>query len=226
MSKNSSRVSAAIRQVQYRAPSWSWASCELLPRSSFRDLDSGRTLPRRIFNEYVKGSESSAVVEILDVQWKYQSLNKFGNLSEARLTLRGRPLRGFAYTAHYPNMDLSLETLEEKIQEAQSQKLTRDGNESRGPGGRAHTWLHISGSTEGGKRVRLVYLVSPDTSDRKVEGYVYLLPLAERWLAGGGDRLFCLVLKEAAEGLFERIGHSVTRSCDMIMTATKSITLI
>lgn len=162
-------------------------------------------------------------MEVLDVQWKYESLNKFGNLSEARLRLRGRPLRGFAYTAHAPNMDLSLETLEEKIQAAPSQKLTRDGKEW---GDRALTWLHVSGSTEGGKRVRIVYMVSSDTSDRKVEGYVYLLPLAERWLAGGGDSLFCLVLKEAAEGTFERIGHSVTRSCDMIMTATQSITLI
>lgn len=219
------RGSAAIRQVQYRAPTWSWASCELLPRSSFRD--SRRSLPLRISNEYVNGSESSAVVEMLDVQWTCEGLNKFGNLARgASLALRGRPLRGFAYTAHAPDMELDLETLEEKIREAPSHTLTRAARWESQRGDRALTWLHISGSTEEGKRVRIVYMVSPDTSDHKVEGYVYLLPLAERWLAGGGDSLFCLVLKEAGEGTFERIGHSVTRSCNIITAETKVITLI
>lgn len=220
---DSSRGSVSVRQGQYRAPTWSWASCELLPRSSFRD--SGRALPLQIYNAYVSGLASSSVVENLDVRWKCESpLNKFGNLSGASLRLRGRPVRGFAYTAHYPDMDMSLETVEEKIQVAPSHKLMKPG---RKWGDSDLTWLHVSGSTEGGEAVRMVYMVTPDTSDCRVEGYVYLLPLAERRLPGGGDilGLFCLVLKMVGEGTFERVGHLVARSCNVITTVTKSMIL-
>lgn len=69
-------------------------------------------------------------------------------------------------------------------------------------------------------------MVSPDTSDHRVEGYVYLLPLAVRWLLGGGDSLFCLVLKEMGPGKHERIGHSVTRSCNLIKVVARPIELV
>lgn len=211
-----------IRQTEYRAPTWSWASCELLPRSSFRD--SRRTLPLQISNDYVNGAGSSAVCDILDVAWQCQSSNRCGNLSSASLTLSGRPLRGYAYTGLDPDMNLDLDTLTEEIEEAPMQKQTRE--RGAGWGSRTLTWLHISGYTKLGERVRMITMVSPDTSDQRVEGYVHLLPLAERWLPGGGDNLFCLVLREIGPGRYERLGHSVTRSCDMIKVVARQMQLL
>lgn len=217
------RGGETIRQTRYRAPTWSWASCELLPRSSFRDAR--RTLPLQISNEYVNGgAESTAAVEILDVAWECQGANRFGNLSAASLSLSGRPLRGFAYAARDPDMDLDLDTLAEEIEEVPGQKSARERGTAWGS--RMLVWFHASGRTRQGARARMITMVSPDTSDQVVEGFVYLLPLAERWLPGGGDSLFCLVLKEVGPGKYERFGHSVTRSCYMIKVAVKQMLLV
>lgn len=216
------RGGETIRQTEYRAPTWSWASCELLPRSSFRDAR--RTLPLQISNDYVNGAESSAVCDILGVTWQYQSSNKWGNLSSASLALSGRPLRGFAYAGPDPDLGMDLDTLAEETEEAPMENPTRKS--WAGWGSRTLTWLHISGRTKLGEQVRMITMVSPDTSDQRVEGYVYLLPLAERWSPGGGDSLFCLVLREVGPGRYERIGHSVTRSCYMIKVAARQIQLL
>lgn len=88
------RGKEAIRQTRHRAPTWSWASCELLPRSTF-SRRSGRLL---VTNDYATRSKSLAAVKILGVMWQREGANRFGSLSEANLTVLGRPLRGFAYS--------------------------------------------------------------------------------------------------------------------------------
>lgn len=217
------RGSETIRQTSYRAPTWSWASCELLPRSSFRDAR--RVLPLQISNEYTyNGAASMAVVDILDVSYQCQGANLFGDLAAACLTLSGRPLRGLAYSAKGPDMDLDLDTLSEEIEEMPAQQSRRENGTPWGS--RTLIWLHISGRNREGQRARMIMMVSPDTSDQVVEGDVYLLPLAERWLPAHGDSLFCLVLKEVRPGMYERIGHSVTRSSFVIKVAARQMTLV
>lgn len=213
---------AAVRQTVYRAPTWSWASCELLPRSSFRDTR--RTLPLKISNDFAMASNAKPMVTVLDVSWKCAGANPFGNLAEAKLRLLCCPLRGFAYAGLSPNLGLDLETLDTEIQELpQVDAHDRVGDYPRN---REMAWLHICGRTRTGERASMITTVSPDTSDHRVEGYVYLLPLVDRYIYGNGDMIFCLVVKEAGEGRFERIGHAITRSCYMIKVETRNMELV
>lgn len=213
---------AVVRQTVYRAPTWSWASCELLPRSSFRDTR--RTLPLKISNDFSMASNAKPLVKVLDVSWRCAGANPFGNLIEAKLTMSCRPLRGFAYAGLSPNLDLDLETMDSEVQELPQLNIKdRVGDYPRN---RELAWLHICGRTRKGERAIMITTVSPDTSDHRVEGYVYLLPLVDRYIYGNGDMIFCLVVKEVEEGRFERIGHAITRSCFIIKVDTREIELV
>lgn len=210
----------AIRQTSYRAPTWSWASCELLPRSSF----SRRSARLLVTNDYATRSRSLTAVKILGVTWQFQGLNRFGNVSEASLTIMGRPLRGWARsTTDASNLEAIPITLEDDIEELPSLKAT-GAKGRRGFDGR-HV-LIVRGKTKSGEHADMITQIIPDTSDQKIEGSIFLLPLAENWVVGGGDRLFCLVLREVSPGVFERIGSSLSRSCYVIKVPERKMVLI
>lgn len=214
------RGKEAIRQTRHRAPTWSWASCELLPRSSF-SRRSGRLL---VTNDYATRSKSLAALKILGVMWQCEGANRFGSLSEANLTVLGRPLRGFAYSGgNIPAFDEAWVTMDEDIEELPALKPHRA--EGRKPSQTQH-FVVVRGKTKSGEHAEMVSQVIPDTSDQKVEGHVHLLPVAESWVVGGGDRLFCLVLREAGPGVFERIGSSLSRSCYVIRVPERKIVLV
>lgn len=84
----------------------------------------------------------------------------------------------------------------------------------------------VRGETKSGQRAEMVSQVIPDISDQKVEGCVHLLPVAESWVVGGGDRLFCLILRETSRGVFERIVSSLTRSCFVIKVPAREMVLV
>lgn len=214
------RGKEAVRQTRHRAPTWSWASCELLPRSTF-SRRSGRLL---VTNDYATRSKSLAAVKILGVMWQSEGANRFGSLSEANLTILGRPLRGFAYSGgNVPAFDETWDTMDEDIEELPALKPHRA--EGRKPSKTQH-FVVVRGKTKSGERAEMVSQVIPDTSDQKVEGYVHLLPVAESWVVGGGDRLFCLVLRETGPGVFERIGSSLSRSCYVIKLPERKMVLV
>lgn len=214
------RGKEAIRQTSYRAPTWSWASCELLPRSSF----SRRSKRLLVTNDYATRSRSLTAIKILDVMWQCQGLNPYGNLSEASLTILGRPLRGRAYSpADLTDLGTVGITLEEDIEELPSIEAVR-AEGRRGLNGQ-HL-LMVRGKTKTGAHAEMVSQFIPDVSDQKIEGSVHLLPLAENWVVGGGDRLFCLVLREVGPGVFERIGSSLSRSCYVIKMPERKMVLI
>lgn len=221
------RGTLAIRQTAYRAPTWSWASCELPPRESFRDPSSGRTLALGTSHAFAEsGVASRPVVEVVACEWEPQNAaNPFGSLKSAKLTLRGSLLRGFAYTnGRAPDENAYFDTLEEEVGAMPEHALpmTSGGSFTR----KELVWLRVSGKTREGDQASLITLVLPDTCDHKVVGYVYLLPLAEQAHQGGGDVLFCLVLKKVGPGTFERVGHSETRSCYLMQVAMRQIDLI
>lgn len=214
------RGKEAVRQTRHRAPTWSWASCELLPRSTF-SRRSGRLL---VTNDYATRSKSLAAVKILGVMWQSEGANRFGSLSEATLTILGRPLRGFAYSGgNIPAFDEAWTTMDEDIEELPALKPHRA--EGRKPSKTQH-YVVVRGKIKSGERAEMVSQVIPDTSDQKVEGYVHLLPVAESWVIGGGDRLFCLVLRETGPGVFERIGSSLSRSCYVIKVPERKMVLV
>lgn len=214
------RGKEAVRQARHRAPTWSWASCELLPKSTF-SRRSGRLL---VTNDYATRSKSLAALRIVGVMWQCEGANRFGSLAEASLTVMGRPLRGFAYSGgKAPVFEEGWVTMDENIEELPALKP------GRGEGRQASQTQHfvvIRGKTASGERAEMVSQVIPDTSDQKVEGYVHLLPVAENWVVGGGDRLFCLVLRETSPGVFERIGSSLSRSCYVIKVQEKKMILV
>lgn len=214
------RGKEAVRQARHRAPTWSWASCELPPRSA-SSRRPGRLL---VTNDYATRSKSLAAVRILGVMWQCEGANRFGSLSEASLTILGRPLRGLAYSGgEAPVFDEGQVTMDEDIEELPSLKSSRA--EGRQPSQSQH-FVVVRGKTRSGEEAEMVSQVIPDTSDQEVEGYVHLLPVAESWVVGGGDRLFCLVLSETGPGVFERIGSSLSRSCYVIKVPERKMTLV
>lgn len=214
------RGKEAVRQSRPRAPTWSWASCELLPRFSF-SRRSGRLL---VTNDYATRSKSLAAIRILSVMWQCEGANRFGSLNEASLTIMGRPLRGFAYSAgNAPAFDEAWVTMDEDIEELPVLKPSRA--EGRQVSKTQH-FVVVRGKTESGERAEMVSQAIPDISDQKLEGYVHLLPIAESWVVGGGDRLFCLVSKEISPGVFERIGSSLSRSCYVIKVPERKMVLV
>lgn len=214
------RGKEAVRQKRHRAPTWSWASCELLPRPSLSRWE-GRLL---VTNDYPTRSKALAAVRILGVTWQCEGANRFRSLSEASLTVLGRPLRGLAYSAGTaPGLDESWVTMDEEIEELPALKLSKA--EGRWVS-QTRDFVVVRGETKSGERAEMFSQVIPDTSDQKVEGCVHLLPVAESWVVGGGDRLFCLVLRETSPGVFERIGSSLTRSCYVIKGPAREMVLV
>lgn len=214
------RGKEAVRQTRHRAPTWSWASCELLPRSTF-SRRSGRLL---VTNGYATRSKGLASIRILGVMWQCEGANRFGSLNEANLTVLGRPLRSFAYSGgNIPAFDEAWITMDEDIEDLPALKPHRA--EGRKTSQTQH-FVVVRGKTKSGERSEMVSQVIPDTSDQKVEGYVHLLPVAESWVVGGGDKLFCLVLKETGPGGFERIGSPLSRSCYVIKVPERKIILV
>ncbi|KAI7779795.1 hypothetical protein LA080_000293 [Diaporthe eres] len=191
------RGKEAIRQTRHRAPTWSWASCELLPRSGSKRL--------LVTNDYATRSKSLTAIRILGVMWQCEGANRFGSLSEASLTIMGRPLRGFAYSGgKAPVFEEEWVTMDEDIEELPALKPSRaEGRQAS----QTQCFVVVRGETDSGERAEMVSQVIPDTSDQKVEGYVHLLPVAESWVVGGGDRLFCLVLREASPGVSSASGR-------------------
>lgn len=116
------RGKEAIRQTRHRAPTWSWASCELLPRSEF----SRRSKRLLVTNDYATRSKSLTAIRILGVMWQCEGANRFGSLSEASLTIMGRPLRGFAYSGgKAPVFEEEWVTMDEDIEELPALKPSR-----------------------------------------------------------------------------------------------------
>lgn len=214
------RGKEAIRQTRHRAPTWSWASCELLPRSEF----SRRSKRLLVTNDYATRSKSLTAIRILNVMWHCEGANRFGSLSEASLTILGRPLRGFAYSGgKSPVFEEAWVTMDEDIEELPALKPSKaEGRQAS----QTQRFVVVRGKTKSGERAEMVSQVIPDTSDRKVEGHVHLLPVAESWVVGGGDRLFCLVLRETGPGVFERIGSSLSRSCYVIKVPERKMILV
>lgn len=214
------RGKEAIRQRRHRAPTWSWASCELLPRTSF-SRRSGRLL---VTNDYATRSKSLAAIRILGVTWQCEGANRFGSLSEASLTVLGRPLRGLAYSGgKSPSFDEGEVTMDEDVEELPALKPSRaEGRQAS----QTQHFVVVRGKMKSGEQADMVSQVIPDTSDQKIEGWVHLLPVAESWVVGGGDRLFCLVLRESSPGVFERIGSSLSRSCFAIKVPERKMTLV
>lgn len=213
------RGKEAIRQVTCCAPTWSWASCELCPISSF----SRRSKRLMVTNDYATRSKSLAAIRILDVMWQCQGPNQFGSLSEASLAILGRPLRGFAYSSgNALGFDVDEVTMDEPIEELPALKQKAEGRQAS----QSLHFVVVRGQTKSGERAEMFVQVIPDTSDQRLEGYVHLLPIAESWVVGGGDRLFCLVLRETSPGIFERIGSALSRSCYVIKVPERKMMLV
>lgn len=136
----------------------------------------------------------------------------------------GRPLRGFAYSGgKTPVFDEAWITMDEDIEELPAMKPSRaEGRQAS----QTQHFVVVRGKTKSGERAEMVSQVIADTSDQKVEGYIHLLPVAENWVVGGGDRLFCLVLREISSGMFERIGSSLSRSCYVIKAPERKMVLV
>ncbi|KAL1879214.1 hypothetical protein Daus18300_001793 [Diaporthe australafricana] len=213
------RGKEAVRQATRRAPTWSWASCELRPISS----SSGRSKRLMVTNDYATRSKSLAAIRILDVMWQCEGANRFGSLSEASLAILGRPLRGFAYSGgNASGFDADEVTMDEDIGELPALEPKAEGRQAS----QSLHFVIVRGQTNSGERAEMFVQVNPDTSDQKVEGHVHLLPIAESWVVGGGDRLFCLVLKETSLGIFERIGSALSRSCYVIKVPERKMMLV
>jgi hypothetical protein len=99
-----------------------------------------------------------------------------------------------------------------------------------------HWRMHICAASSG-QRDRVTIHVFPDDSDGIVEGFFYLLPLAET--TGSGDwvpgkmppkledgHLFGLVLRESAEGIFQRVGCVETKAAFLMATNDRDVVLI
>lgn len=211
----------AIRQTRYRAPTWSWASCELPPRS----CHSPRSKSLSVHNDYGARTKSLAAVRILDVEWECEGANRFGSLSEASLTVLGRPLRGFAYpSGSILNFDEEYFTMDENIEEIPT--LKAKSAKERQLTQLDHILVVVRGITKSREVAEMISPMTDDASDRRVEGYVHVLPVAESWLVGLGDRLFCLILREISPGVFERIGSCHSRSCYVIKVPERKMVLI
>ncbi|KAH8771108.1 heterokaryon incompatibility protein-domain-containing protein [Diaporthe sp. PMI_573] len=158
------------------------------------------------------------------VMWQCEGPNRFGSLSEASLSVLGRPLRGLAYSGgKTPSFNEKDVTMEEDIEELPALKPYKA---EAWQASRTQISVVVRGKTKSGERAEMVSQAIPDTSDQKLEGYVHLLPVAESWVVGGGDRLFCLVLKETSPGVFERIGSSLSRSCYVIKVPERKMMLV
>ncbi|KAG6368645.1 hypothetical protein INS49_002858 [Diaporthe citri] len=177
-----------------------------------------------VTNDYATRSKGLAAIRILGVMWQCQGANRFGSLSEASLTIMGRPLRGFAYSGGKgPVFEEAWVTMDKNIEELPALKPSKAGGRQAS---QTQHFVVVRGKTDSGERAEMVSQVIPDTSDQKVEGYVHLLPVAESWVVGGGDRLFCLVLRETGPGVFERMGSSLSRSCYVIQVPERNMILV
>ena len=211
------------------APTWSWASVGYDPD----DSRGGGVAMDSLYSTATADEAAGAgvpLVRVLDLNWSPRSAgNPFGNLSEARITLSGRLLRGYAYRRRAgPDVWREMVThVAEDLDELPQERITHhpdynsEGYKSYAASAfsRNHWWIHVCGE-RAGERARLIMMLNPDTRDCVVEDeeggcFLHLLPLADypapkegalTLLDRQAARLFCLVLKELADGTFERVG--------------------
>jgi hypothetical protein len=212
--------STSSRDTECGAPTWSWASvCRDLSRESkMGGLSFAPPLPLKPF------------VRIFDLAWTRSGSNRHGNVSGARLTVSGNLLRGYAYYADegVPDVCKDLVTVTEVVKSCPAKRQSPDLHEVLGD------WvLHLCSETAAGRRDSVRLIIRPDTSDGLVEGFVYLLPLAETvgpldWEQGTvmpeffGGYVFGLILREVEDGTFERVG-SIENTEGYLMTVDDGV---
>lgn len=215
----------STREVECGAPTWSWASIG-------RKSEGGRG----IVVESLLAGDPVPLVRKLDVTWNTPESNKFSDLSEAKITLWGRLLRGYAYLRKGgPNVSRDMVTMTEELEVLPREKITHHHDygseawEMQAAAIEERWWLHICGERLG-QRARIILAVMPDTCDCLVEGIVYLLPLADYPILGESTvlpgQLFALVLKEVTDGTFQRVGCARVSAKYLMTAKERSIVLV
>ncbi|KAI0115659.1 heterokaryon incompatibility protein-domain-containing protein [Nemania sp. FL0031] len=209
----------ATREQACGAPTWSWASVHLSEYGIGLD------------NSFAR--DATPLVRIVNVEWEPRGPNEFGDISGAKLTLSGRPLRGYCYYGKgYSETLKDLITMTEGLQEPPRQKTDRNELYNTERYVEDLWWLYITAEYRG-EMVRVVLAIDPDTRDSITEGFVYFLPLAdytfsEAYLKEYGQlgRLFGLVLKEVDDGVYERLGGAQIGSAFLMTGKEKSMVLV
>jgi len=190
-----------LRFLPYRAPTWSWASLDMSgspQRSPFVGV---------IYDqEVVEKEEREAIV--VDVSWNFRTANIYGDLADARLVVKGRPMLGHAHlSATFPDSSEIPATMDEELEDgpAEQQVLRRTVDVT----GNKFWFFHVLGVTAEGARGLVAGRLYLDFSEDMTEGPVHLLPISRRFIGGGWD-CFCLVLRVIGDGIFQRIGWTKT----------------
>lgn len=155
---------------------------------------------------YDQGAVEEEVSEatVVNVDWGCRTANIYGDLSHATLVLKGRLLLGHAHASvTVPDISSIFVTMKDELDDVPPEEqylhrtLTTLQNEI--------WYVHVCGRTRSGKRGWVVARFNPDVCGQISEGKVYLLPISRRLIGGAWD-CFCLLLKEVADGKFERVG--------------------
>ncbi|RSL74267.1 hypothetical protein CEP53_000372 [Fusarium sp. AF-6] len=209
-----------IRSKECGAPTWSWISLSFAskaPRDSrghFRFFEATSIIPH---------------VRIRDLTWETLGPNQ--SSSVFKLTLSGSLLRGYVYLGGKADDYMDLVTITEDLRSRPKTKQNRRLLD------RTDNWrIHICAESSG-QRIRLTIQIFPDDLNSIVEGYFYLLPLAES--TGSGDwvpgkmppkiedgHLFGLVLEETTEGTFQRVGCVKTKADFLMATNDRDVVLV
>jgi hypothetical protein len=215
---------SATREIACGAPTWSWASVGRKNESW-----------TGIIVEPLSLEENIPLVQVLDINWNILGSNKFSDLSDGRITLSGRPLRGYAYFQKGgPDVLRDLITMKEELEELPHTKITlhpdyrTDAWKKQAATYDERWWLHICGEKMG-ERARIIMDIFPDTSECLVEGFCYLLPVADYpgvVVSRQHGRIFGLILKEVADGVFERVGCTRVTAAYLMTAKERPIVLI
>ncbi|RSL60464.1 hypothetical protein CEP54_006758 [Fusarium duplospermum] len=209
-----------VRSKECGAPTWSWASLcytSKAPRNN-----------RRRFGFF----EATSIIPRVQVRdLTRETLGPSQSSNVLKLILSGGLLRGYVYLRGKEDDYMDLVTVTEGLRSRPKSRQRRhlfDGTTN---------WrMHICAESSG-QRDRVTVQVFPDVSDGMVEGYFYLLPVAES--TGSGDwvpgkmppkvedgRLFGLVLQETTEGSFQRVGCVETKADLLMATNERDIVLV
>ena len=122
-------------------------------------------------------------MRVLDIMWNVRGSNMFSDLSEGKLVLSGRILRGYTYSRKCgPDVGKDTVTMTEELEELPQKNITHHpdyGSEAwkRYSATMGETWwLHICGE-KSGQRARIILPTFPDAIDCLVEGFFYYSPL-------------------------------------------------
>ncbi|RDL30490.1 uncharacterized protein BP5553_10368 [Venustampulla echinocandica] len=210
------------------APTWSWASVRVGDKPGLGD-----STTVEVFSE----TNCVPLVQILGIKCEIES-NTFSDISQAKLTLLGHPLCGWAYSRENgPDASMDMVTMAEELEALPHTNLPpgRYGSEGIKKFDQKLSrrwWLHIGGEMLG-QRSQRVLDVFPDTGDAIVEGVFYLLPLADypnddNTIAKSRQygRAFGLILKELDNGMFRRVGYTRVFMTDLMTAKTRSMVLV